>query len=157
MLEAGERNAPVLGTQPALLRALGDGVGVEELAQHARDPDRLPRLGDHADDPFAEPDLRSDAAFGVSAARDHLEPIGALGGQQDHRVAEAEDLLERLEDRVEQAIERRGLMDPLRELLQRLQRERTPRARRGRASLPADASAAAPTSYVVTGSTESTS
>ena len=92
--QARQRDAPLLGAQAARPRVLADGLRVEHLAQHARDADRLPRLGHHADDPLAEAHLGADAALGIAAARDQLEPVGPVAGEQDHRVPEAEQALD---------------------------------------------------------------
>jgi hypothetical protein len=103
--------------------ALRHREGVEHVAHHPRDADRLARLGHHPDDAVAGAHFRADAAFGVAAAGDQFEAVGTVGDEQDHRVAEAEQLFQLLEDAVEQAVDGGSLLDAVRQRLQRRHRE----------------------------------
>jgi hypothetical protein len=92
---------------------------VEHSPHQARDPDRLARLGHHARDPLADSHLGARAVLRVAARRDRDEHAGLFRGHQDHRLPEAEALLEPAQDRVHERLERVGPVDALGEVLQR--------------------------------------
>jgi hypothetical protein len=84
----------LLWPPPRFFSTLLRGIGVEHAADQAGDADRLLRFGDDADDAFAELHFGANAALRVAAAGDGHERIRLLSGNENHRVAEAEVLLD---------------------------------------------------------------
>ncbi len=79
------------------------------------DADRRHLAGRDADHAVAESDLAADARHIVAAARHREELAGARVGHQDHRVPDAEAIVERRECVVQQVGQIRAAGDPLRD------------------------------------------
>ena len=119
--QARQRNA-ARGTL-GMLRLAVHRQRVEHAAHQAGDADRLARFGNHAADALAEADFGPGAVLAVAARGNRDQHVLLLGRHEEHRVTEAERLVEREQDRIDERLEAVGAVNAFAERLQRVDRE----------------------------------